>query len=140
MLIIRNIQGFSLLELMIVVAIIGLLSTIAYPSYKSYVLRSNRSDALAALERDQVSLERCYAQNYSYNAACTGLPTFPHNSPQNYYSIAISNLGVSTYTLTATPIGNQTQDTTCASITLDQANQKNGTDTSGNAQTSCWVL
>ena len=128
--------GFTLIELMIVVVIVGILSAIAYPAYTSYVLRTRRSDAFAALAQDQTILERCYAQNFAYNnAAC---PTSFPNSPQGYYAIALSNQAASTYTLTATPLGPQVADTACASISVDQANQKNALDSSGNQSTVCW--
>ena len=131
-------QAFSLIELLIVIVIIGILTTIAYPTYTSYVLKSHRSDGLAALAQDQIMLERCYSQNFSYSAACNALPTFPQNSSQKYYSISLSNLGTSTYTLTAVPQGAQTNDKTCATMTVNQANVKTAADNNGNAQTSCW--
>lgn len=138
MFIVRTKKGFSLIELMIVVVIVGILTMIAYPSYRYYVLKSRRSDALAALAQDQTILERCYAQNFSYSAACTGMPTYPHNSVQGFYSVALSNQSASTYTLTATAIGTQTGDTTCRTFVVDQANQKTASDSSGTAQTICW--
>lgn len=131
-------HGFTLIELMIVVAIVAILSAIAYPSYSAYVLKSHRADALTALSQNQVILERCYAQNFSYSAACVALPTFPVSSPQAYYSVALSNLNPTTYTLTATPTGVQIADTTCAAMIVDQANNKTATDTSGNPQAVCW--
>lgn len=133
-------SGFSLIELLIVLAIASILLTIAYPSYNTYVLKSHRSDALAALSLDQTTLERCYAQSFSYNGACPGLATFPHNSARGYYSIALSNVSATTYTLTATPIGGQTIDTTCNAIIVDQANQKRATNSSGVTQPVCWGM
>lgn len=135
---ILNRKGFTLIELVIAVAIMGILVTIAYPSYTNYVLKSRRSDALATLTQDQMALERCYAQNFSYTAACTSLPAFPQVTPQGFYSISLSNLGASTYTLTATPIGTQTKDTTCSNMAVNQANVKTATDNTATAQSSCW--
>ena len=133
----RHMRGFTLIELMIAVAIVGILAAIAYPSYTSYIFKSRRADALSALTQNQIRLERCYAQNFSY-AGCAGLPSFPQNSTQNFYSIALTNLGATTYTLTATPINSQVKDTTCASISVNQANVKTATSSSGAAQTICW--
>ena len=134
----QRIKGFTLIELMITVLIIAILATIAYPTYVSFLLKSRRSDALATLAQDQIILERCYAQNFSYSQTCNSLPTFPQTSAQGFYSITLSNLGATTYTLTATPIGSQTEDTTCASMIVDQANAKTAVDSSGNSQTTCW--
>jgi type IV pilus assembly protein PilE len=127
-------HGFTLIELMIVVAIIAILSAIAYPAYNKYVLRSRRSDAYAALNQDQAIMERCYAQYFSY--APTGgqsCPTIAANSPEGYYSVTVAPT-VSTYTLTATAIGPQAQDTGCATLSLDQAGNKTSTGGSAN----CW--
>ncbi|BCA94486.1 type IV pilin [Legionella antarctica] len=133
-------HGFTLIELLIAMLVFAILIGIAYPSYKAYLLRSNRVDALQTLAQDQLILERCYSQNFSYNTACGALPAFPQASTQGFYSIAISNTGPTTYTLTATPVGNQVEDTTCASISVNQANVRTATDTSGTAQPRCWDL
>lgn len=130
--------GFTLMELMIAMVIMGILASIAYPAYMNSVQKARRTDALTVLAQDQIILERCYAQNFAYNAACAGLPSFPQTSPQGYYSINISNLTASTYTLTATAQGPQAKDTTCASFSVNQANVRTASDTSSNAQTSCW--
>ncbi|KTC83755.1 type IV pilin protein [Legionella cincinnatiensis] len=132
-------KGFTLIDLMIALVIMAILITIAYPSYLRFLLKARRSDALVTLAQDQIFLERCYAQNFSYTT-CTSLPPFPQTSAQGFYSITLSNLGATTYTLTATPRGSQTKDTTCASMTVDQANVKTAVDSSGTAQTICWNL
>jgi type IV pilus assembly protein PilE len=134
----RGAIGFTLIELVIVIAIVAVLTAIALPSYRNYVLRSHRSDALSTLTQDQAIFERCYAQNYNYSGTCAALPTFPQTSPQGYYSIAITGPTATTYTLTATPQNAQAADTPCATITIDQANQKTGLDSSGTAQSACW--
>lgn len=132
-------KGFTLVELVITIAIIGILATIAYPSYVNYITRSHRSDGLASLSQVQLIMERCYSQNFSYVAACTARPVFPLNSPQNFYTINISNLGATTYTLTATPRGAQVRDTTCATLSVNQANVRTATNTGGVAQAACWT-
>ena len=131
-------KGFTLIELLIALAILAILITIAYPSYNQYILRSRRADAIAALSQDQILLERCYAQNFSYTG-CASLPGFPHNSTQGFYSISLSSLGSTNYSLTATPIGSQAQDTTCASMSVNQANVRTASDSSSTAQSVCWT-
>ena len=134
----RSNRGVTLIELMIVVAIVGILAAVAYPSFQSYIVRSRRADALTALSQVQVIIERCYAQNFSYSQTCVALPAFPLVSPQGFYSVGLSNLTATTYTLTATVVGSQTKDTQCASFTIDQANQKTAQNAGGNAQDLCW--
>ncbi|MEB0135127.1 type IV pilin protein [Actimicrobium sp. CCC2.4] len=131
-------RGFTLVELIIVVAIVGILAAIAVPSYRSYVLKSRRADAMTALAQNQVILERCYAQSFTYNGVCVGLPVFPVASERGYYSVAISNQSATAYTLTATPVGTQASDTLCAVMSVDQTNQKSASDSSSVAQTACW--
>jgi len=130
-------QGITLIELTIGLAILGTLVFIAYPSYLQFLLKSRRSDALTALMQSQISLERCYMQNFAYNH-CDAMPNFPQTSQLGFYSITLSQFDASSYTLTATPIGSQAKDTTCASMTVNQANVKTAFDLSGTPQTICW--
>lgn len=134
----KRIQGFTLIELLIAMLVMAILVSIAYPAYKAYLMKSRRADAQQTLAQDQLILERCYSQNFSYNAACGALPAFPQASTQGFYSIAITNLGASTYTLTATPVGAQAQDTTCSSMSVNQANVRTASDAGAAAQSVCW--
>ena len=131
-----KIVGFTLIELMIVVAIVAVLAAIAYPSYKDSVHKSHRSDALQTLSKLSQILERCYSQNFSY-AGCTSLPSSPTKSPNGYYSVTIAS-AATTYTLTATPINSQASDTTCSTIQLTNAGQSSK-DGGGTTNTvTCW--
>ena len=126
-------RGFTLIELLIVMVIVGILMAIAYPSYRNWILKSHRSDAMATLSQDQAILERCFAQTFSYTGACAALPAFPQTSPQGYYTITLSNQTASSYKLTATAIGTQALDTTCTTFSIDQTNLQTAT------QPACWT-
>lgn len=76
-------QGFTLIELMIVVAVIAIISSIAYPSYQQYVDRAIVEDARAALLSTAHSLERCYSTNNSYTGCVAVIPTLDSRSTYN---------------------------------------------------------
>lgn len=135
--------GFSLVELMVTVAIVGILASIAYPSYRSYVLRSHRTDAIRALTQAAQILQRCYSQSYTFAGCASIPPTLPATtaSPNGYYNLG-STLAAGppqTFLLKAVSVGTQTQDTTCATFTLDQAGQQIAKDSGGGDEsTTCW--
>lgn len=123
----RHQNGFTLIELIIVVSIIGILAAIAFPSYQGYVRRANRSDAIAALVNMQLQQEKWRTNNSSYNATASQVGA-PASSA--YYTYAVSNAGVSTYTLTATAktgtgqVNDTKNGTSCTPLSLDQSNVK----------------
>ncbi len=134
----KNYSGFTFIEMLVTLFILSILTLIAYPSYVAWILKANRADAMATLSRDQAILEQCYAQTFAYNGTCPTLPTFPQASSQGFYSINLTNLTATTYTLTATPTGSQVRDTTCATMSINQTSQKTAADSSGTTQSVCW--
>lgn len=96
-------SGFTLIELMIAVAIVALLLTVALPSYQQSTLKARRADAVAALTRLQFAQEQFRANNIAYAATVAALPASQAStSPDNHYGLAVNSAGPSGYTLTAT--------------------------------------
>jgi len=140
-------QGFSLIELLIVVAIVGILAAITYPSYQNYVLRSGRADGQAKLMEILQAQERFYSQNQAYTtnlgtgglaygvAADAAVP-----SEEGRYNIQAAACGGSTIArcviLTATRTGPQAQDNECGNLTIDSRGTK-GESGTGTVDT-CW--
>ncbi len=114
--------GFSLIELLIVIAIIGILSAIGYPSYQSHMQNTRRSDAHLSLLEAAQAMERCKATQYSYaGCAASVSPT----TTQDYYTVALDPAPTaSSYRIVATAINQQTDDTDCLEIFLDQLGQQ----------------
>lgn len=114
----RRSSGFTLIELMIVVAIVGILAAIAYPSYLEYVERSRRTDAQGALLGLANAMERHHTANNTYlgaGAPDTGAPSiFPDEVPRDgndkYYDLSITAATATTYTVRATPKNAQAGD------------------------------
>lgn len=127
---IRRHVGFTLIELMIAVAIIGILSAIAIPAYSKYVQRSRRSDAINAIQLAAAAEEKYYFQNSKYGTnEDLNLFTAANSnlSPEKYYTIALVNTGgdTQTYKITATPTGAQTADNVnCPTLSLDNTGAK----------------
>jgi type IV pilus assembly protein PilE len=116
-------KGFTLIELMIVVAIIGILAAIAYPSYMDSVRKSNRSDGKAILSDTAQRLERCYTTFSAYNhESCSVADELGAEitSSEGYYTVEATTLTATTYELTATAAkAPQTADTGCDELTLN---------------------
>lgn len=143
-----NSRGFTLIELMVVVAIVGILASVAYPSLMSQIQKSRRSDAVAALTAVQQAQERWRANNPSYATTNSSLTTASPNglgltstTAGGYYSISISEnpaTGCTTsscYTATAVAVSGKSQvnDTGCTTLTssISGGNLTNG-------PTACW--
>lgn len=133
-------SGFTLIELMIVIAIVGILAAIAIPNYTEYVRKSRRSDAKSSILEVTQRLERFYTEKARYTTSFTdiGYPAAVLDSSQGYYRLSISAgaSGIaSSYTVTATAQGAQLADTACGNFSYGSDNTKSATGTLGAA---CW--
>lgn len=113
----RSAQGFTLIELMIVVAVVGILSAIAYPSYTEYVRRGHRADARAGLLQVQQWLERAATATGTYPTSLPSALTWTADNTKRYNIAFQAGNTTAAFTLTATPKGAQTGDK-CGTYTL----------------------
>lgn len=133
----RCMAGFTLIEVMIVVVIIGILATVGYPQYQSYIMKSRRSEARHALLQIAAQEEQYFMDNRSYTNDFNNLhyPDADSVTTENgYYSITIDMPDAYSYTLRADPQGAQASDTGCTRFTLDNQGNKGATGTASN----CW--
>jgi type IV pilus assembly protein PilE len=130
----RRERGFSLIELMIVVLIIGILAAVAINSYRKYVIRARRTDALTAMQDLAGREERFFYGNSAYTTVLTSLNiTATFGGP--YYVVAPASATSTAYTITATPTALQV-DPECKTLTLTSTGvySTNGTGTAA----TCW--
>ncbi len=129
-------RGFTLIELVIVMVIIGILIAVAVPSYNSYIQASRRADGKAALLNLAAQMERYFTTNNTYVGATLANIGSSATSPSGYYNLSITSATASNYTIQAAPTGAQASDSLCSTLTLNQLGQKG--DTGTGSVTDCW--
>lgn len=127
--------GFTLIELMIVVAIVAILAAVALPSYQDSVRKSRRSDGFTSLTKLAIEQEKYRVSNTAYASALTDFnPDFPATSDDGYYALSITASGANNFTLSASGASSsQSADTGCVTLTLTN---NAGVTTKGPA--NCW--
>jgi type IV pilus assembly protein PilE len=137
-------NGFTLIELMLVVAVLAILAAIAYPSYVEQIRKAHRADAKESLLHIATLLEQYYQENKGYPAAGdmtdVGLVD-PYVTPEGYYNIQFSGAATARdYTLKATPVGDQVNDTDCYAFTLTSRGVRSNQDASSTTISNdrCW--
>lgn len=131
-------RGFSLIEILIALAVAAILAAIVYPTYQHFVTKAHRSEGQVALFDLAQRMERYYQEN-NHTFAGASLENLGVNTitSSGYYRLSIGNTSATTYLLMATPIGMQSQrDTQCASLTLNQLGHKGIT--GEGAVEDCW--
>lgn len=142
-------KAFTLIELMITVGIVGILATIAYPSYQNSVIKSRRADAKSALLELANFMERHATEANCYtdpgtdglcDTADDSAPALPFTATPRtgtaYYTLAIAAIDAVSYTLTATPIvGTSQENDDCGSLSLTNTGIKSST---GLTAADCW--
>jgi type IV pilus assembly protein PilE len=138
-------RGFTLIELMVTVAIVAILATIATTSYNSQVQKSRRTDARSAVLDLAGREEKLFSTTNAYSATLSDLGYSSNTVGSGYYTVAITvpdttqanYASIPTYLITATAIAAQTGDTQCATLSINQTGAQLSTPTTTPAST-CW--
>jgi len=132
----KNSSGYSMIELLIVVLIMGILSSLAFVSYRNYVIAANRTEGRSALQTAAGTLEKCRSIYGSYNHANCNYADFTTDT--NLYQVTGNgNILASSFIVTATPVTGKAQanDVDCTALTLTNTGVKGG---SGADASECW--
>ena len=131
----KHAAGMTLIELMIVVAIVGILAMIAGPAWNDQVIKSRRADARNTLLAAQIEQEQYRANNLTYatSMSAMGMGSFD-STTRDYYRVEVVSADATGFLITATPNGNQANDSTCNVFAVRQT----GPEHSGYAALSCW--
>jgi len=136
----RNSKGFTLVELMIAVAIVSILAAIAVPAYQKQVQKTRRADGIAMMMQIAQQQERYFSKNFSYAASLTdlGYAATPTASDEGHYNVSTNSPGgctagtvLSCFTVSAVAVGNQLNDTDCRTLMVVNSGARTSTDSGG---------
>ncbi len=142
----RKAKGFTLVEMLIVVLILSILASIAYPAYIDSVRKGRRADAMVQLNDVAMRLQRCYTTNTTYNSAA-GVCLIKDSlaagvkSDAGYYLVQATSVASTGFLLSATPVAGSSQvsDSKCKKFTLDQSGKRTAFNSSNADSTDeCW--
>jgi len=133
-----NQSGFTLIELMIVVAIVGILASIAMPAYTDYIQRGKAAEATSTLADLRVKMEQYFQDNRTYVGADLLVPgpCTPPAGSVKYFTYTCANVTANTYTISAAPAAGQGM--TGFAFSIDQNNAKTST-FGGTTGATCWL-
>lgn len=129
--------GFTLIELIIVIAIVSILVTIAVPSYTEFVKQSRRDDGRHLLMLNAQRLQRCFTLEGVYNGSCITRT----DSEENYYTLsASSQITAASFNLIVQPVAGSSQatDNDCATFRYDNTGSRGALDSTGAETDQCW--
>jgi len=134
----RDHRGFTLIEVVVAMAVLAILLTLAYPAYVNQAIKARRADGHALLYEAAQRQQQQFTENNAFTATVgSGGLDMNAGSQEGYYTLSIDRPSTTTYTLTATAVAPQTGDTSCGNLTLTDLNIKGCTATGCDVD-RCW--